>query len=422
MKRCLYAFALMALTLAAAPAAAAPLDAIVKPQTFTFAQPPNEMVFENGQKLGPITVVYETYGHLNPDGRNAILILHGMGGTAHSAGRYTDNPNERPGWWNGLIGPGMPFDTDRFFVVSPQALAGGHRDNKPGTGTTGPHSIDPATGKPYGMRFPTFSIRDMVRVHMELLKHLGVTHLVTVSGVSMGGYQSLEFICTFPDFVDGAIPVVGRGRSPAQHNLDHFIRRMSIMDDPNWQGGDYYGTGRYPTRGQALAGIASSRSYNNSSSFNDGKQADVPGASPYDKVTNEFKFEGDLWANALKGVETGIDANDYLYQSRALANQNLGWKRGDYARGWRENLTEGLKLVQAAVLMMPSKTDDSVRPQYGQEIVDILQGLGKRAEIHVIDSERGHSGSSDYYEMIPAMKQFIASLPGGKTAKKPSDR
>lgn len=389
---------------------------VVTPRTFTFGAPPNEMVLENGQTLGPITVVYETYGRLAPDGRNGVLILHGMGGTAHAAGRYTTDPNERPGWWDPLIGPGRPFDTDRFFVVSAQALAGGHRDNKPGTGTTGPHSVDPRTGKPYGMRFPTFSIRDMVRVHMELLKHLGVTHLVVVSGVSMGGYQALELICTYPDFADGAIPVVARGRSPAQHSLDHFIRRMSIMNDADWKGGDYYGTGRYPVKGQALAGMASSRSYNNAPSFNDDKQMDVPGASPYDKVTNNFAFEAELWANALAGAERNIDANDYLYQSRALANQNLGWKRGDYTRGYRANLADALKLTNAAVLMMPSKTDDSVRPSYGQEIVDIMQTLGKRAEIHVIDSERGHSGSSEFTQMIGPMTRFIDSLPGGRRA------
>ncbi|MGE3886766.1 MAG: alpha/beta fold hydrolase family protein [Vicinamibacterales bacterium] len=386
---------------------------VVTPRTFTFAEPPNEMVLENGQKLGPVTVVYETYGHLAADGRNGVLILHGMGGTAHAAGRHTANPEERPGWWDALIGPGRPFDTDRFYVVSPQALAGGHRDRKPGTGTTGPHSTDPRTGRPYGMRFPTFSIRDMVRVHKALLDHLGVKHLVVVSGVSMGGYQALELICTFPDFADGAIPVVARGRSPAQHALDHFIRRMSIMNDANWQDGDYYDTGRYPTRGQALASMASSRSYNNAPSFNDDKQADVPGASPYDKVTNNFAFEGQLWANALENAERNIDANDYLYQSRALANQNLGWKRGDYSRGYRANLADALKLTSAAVLMMPSKTDDSVRPSYGQEIVDIMRTLGKRAEIHVIDSERGHGGSSEFSQMIPPMKRFIDSLPGG---------
>jgi homoserine O-acetyltransferase len=403
----------MLLVLAAALPAAA-LDAVVTPQTFTFAEPPNELVLENGQKLGPITVVYETYGRLDPDGRNGVLVLHGLGGTAHAAGRHANAPERSRGWWDGLIGPGKPFDTDKFFVVSPQALAGGHRDNKPGTGTTGPHSINPRTGKPYAMTFPTFSIRDMVRVHVELLKHLGVKHLVVVSGVSMGAYQSLELICTFPDFVDGAIPVVGRGRSPGQHTLDHFIRRMSIMNDPDWQDGNYYGTSRYPVKGMAMASMASSRSYNNSRTFNDDKQVDVPGASPYDKVTNNFKFEGDMWANALKGAETRVDANNYLYQSRALANQNLGWKRGDYSRGWRANLADGLKLAKAAVLMMPSRTDDSVRPEYAKEIVDIMREMGKRAELHVIDSERGHGGSSEHYQMIPVMTRFIESLPGGK--------
>jgi homoserine O-acetyltransferase len=403
--------------MAGVPAASGQVGAVA-PQTWTFGAPPNEMVLENGQRLGPITVVYETYGTLAADGRNGVLILHGMGGTAHAAGRYTADASERPGWWDPLIGPGKPFDTDRFFIVSAQALAGGHRDNKPGTGTTGPHSTDPRTGKPYGIRFPTFSIRDMVRVHRELLRHLGVTHLVVVSGVSMGGYQALELICTFPDFADGAIPVVARGRSPAQHSLDHFIRRMSIMNDPNWQDGDYYGTGRYPSTGQALAGMASSRSYNNAASFNDDKQADVPGASPYDKVTNNFAFEGELWASALANVEKNIDANDYLYQSRALANQNLGWKRGDYARGYRANLADALSLTHAAVLMMPSKTDDSVRPSYGQEIVDIMRTLGKRAELHVIDSERGHSGSSEFSQMVAPMKRFIDSLPGATGARR----
>jgi homoserine O-acetyltransferase/O-succinyltransferase len=322
--------ALMVLVLLVGMPAAWAQVGVVSPKTFTFGAPPNDMTLENGQKLGPVTVVYETYGRLAADGRNGALILHGLGMTSHAAGRYTADAQERPGWWDPLIGPGKPFDTDRFFVVSAQALAGAHRDSKPGTGTTGPSSTDPRTGKPYGMRFPTFSIRDMVRVHMELLKHLGVTRLVVVSGLSMGGYQALEFVCTFPDFADGAIPVVARGRSPAQHSLDHFIRRMSIMNDPNWQQGDFYGTGRYPTTGQALASMASTRSYNNAPSFNDDKQADVPDASPYDKVINNFAFEGEVWTRALANAETGVDANNYLYQSRALAKHNLGWKRGDY--------------------------------------------------------------------------------------------
>ena len=145
------ALLLAVFALGAAPAIA--FDGIVTPKAFTFGQPPNEFVLENGEKLGPITVVYETYGTLDPDGRNAILVMHGQNGHAHAAGRHT--PDGPLGWWDGAIGPGKPFDTDRYFVVSPQALAGGYLDHRPGTGTTGPQSVNPKTGKPYGMSFAT---------------------------------------------------------------------------------------------------------------------------------------------------------------------------------------------------------------------------------------------------------------------------
>ncbi len=395
--------------LAASPTVA--LEDIVEPKTFTFAEPPNEFVLLNGQKLGPITVVYETYGRLDPDGRNAVLILHGMGGTAHSAGRH--EPEGPLGWWDGVIGPGRPFDTDKYFIVSPQALAGGHRDEKPGTGTTGPHSIDPRTDKPYGMRFPMFTIRDMVRVHMELLKHLGVEHLVLVSGISMGGYQSLEFVATFPDFADGAIPLVARGRSSAQHMANHLLRRMAIMSDPNWEEGDYQGTGRYPAKGQAIAHLAARSSYNASPKWYENNLAPAS-PSPYDSVINLFEMETELWEGVLRGAESGVDANCYLYQSRALTTQNLGYRRGDYGRGWRANLADGLERIKAAVLMMPSRTDGSARPNFSAEVVDILLTQGKKAELHVIDSDRGHGGYREYYQLIPVMKKFVDGLPSAK--------
>lgn len=405
------AFAAVALLVLAVPASA--LDAIVTPKTFTFGEPPNEFVFENGQKLGPITVVYETYGTLDADGRNAILILHGLGGTAHAAGRH--KPEGPLGWWDGLIGPGKPYDTTKYFVVSPQALAGGHNDNKPATGTTGPQSIDPKTGKPYGMRFPTFTIRDMVRVHMELLKHLGVKHLLVVSGVSMGGYQALELITTFPEFASGAVPVVARARSSSAHMARHLIQRQMIMNDPDWQNGNYYGTGRYPSKGQATARMLSSVSYTNSAYWYENNLEDAdPAKSGYVHFDNKFKMEQELWDNAVRGVPRAQDANCFLYQSFALTRQNVGWKRGDYSRGWRANLMDGLKLVQADVLMMPSRTDDSVRPEFAAEVVEILRSLGKKATLHVIDSERGHGGSSEYSQIIPPLQKFIDGLPGAK--------
>lgn len=383
-------------------------DGIVEPRTYRF----DELELINGKKIAPVEVVYQTYGKLDADGRNGILILHGMGGTAHAAGRHTaDGPR---GYWDELIGPGKPFDTDKYFVISPQALAGGHRDGKPGSGTTGPHSIDPDTGRPYGMRFPTFTIRDMVNAHKKLLDHLGVTHLVVVSGISMGGYQALELITTYPDFADGAIPVVARGRSPAQHMANHLVRRTAIMNDPNWQGGDYYGSGKYPAGGMAIAALTSTASYNGSALWYENNILEFDERrSPYDDVLNTFDMEQALLESAFSRAGSGVDANCYLYQSRALTTQNLGYRRGD-ASNWREALANGLRRVEASVLMMPSRTDGSVAPQFAAEIVDILQTLGKTARLHVIDSERGHSGSREFYQMTPVMAEFIDSLPGAK--------
>lgn len=273
---------LASVSLTASPTAA--LDQVVKPQTFTFGAPPNELVLESGAKLGPITVVYETYGTLDPDGRNAMLVLPGRGGTAHGAGRHTpDGTND--GWWDGLIGPGKPFDTDKYFVVCPSGLAGGHNDNKPGSGTTGPQSTNPATGKPYALTFPVFTIRDMAKVNMELLKGLGVKHLVVVSGVSLGGEQSWEWLVTYPDFVDGVIPVVGRAWSSPWHMGRHYIQRNLVMSDPDWQGGNYYGTGRYPTKGLAMASMLSTISYSNSPTFYPNNFEEV---NPEDRTTSGY--------------------------------------------------------------------------------------------------------------------------------------
>ena len=383
-------------------------EKIVEPQTLTL----NDVELLNGHSIASVTVVYQTYGTLDPDGQNGMLILHGMGGTAHAAGRHT--PDGPAGYWDELIGAGKPFDTNKYFVVSPQALAGGHRDGKPGTGTTGPHSIDPATGEPYGMRFPMFTIRDMVQVQKLLLDALGVRHLVVVSGISMGAYQSLELITMFPKLADGAIPVVGRGRSSPQHMANHLVRRTAIMNDSSWQEGDYYGTGLYPTIGMAIASLTATSSYNASPYWYERNLLEFdPESSPYDNVFNVFDMEKELLERAIARSEVGIDANCYLYQSRALTTQNLGWGRGD-TDGWRKSLANGLQRVEARVLMMPSRTDGSVRPNFAAEIVDILQTLGKPAKLHVIDSERGHSGAYEFYQTTPIMNAFIASLPGAK--------
>ncbi|HNT89368.1 MAG TPA: alpha/beta fold hydrolase, partial [Candidatus Hydrogenedentes bacterium] len=164
---------------------------IVYTKYFTFAEPPNEMVLEGGQKLGPITLAYETYGELNEDRSNAILIVHALSGDAHVAGIHHAQ-DAKPGWWDSMVGPGKGFDTNKYFVICSNVIGGC-------MGSTGPSSINPATGQPYGLSFPIITVGDMVQTQRELLRHLGIEKLLTVTGGSMGGMQALEWATRYPE-------------------------------------------------------------------------------------------------------------------------------------------------------------------------------------------------------------------------------
>ena len=172
---------------------------IVKAQYFTFGDPPNEMDLDCGLKLGPITLAYETYGTLNEDHSNAILIVHALSGDSHAAGYYTPE-DRKPGWWDDMIGPGKAFDTEKYFIICSNVV-GGCR------GSTGPSSTDPKTGKPYGLTFPIITIGDMVRAQKRLIDHLGIQSLLSVAGGSMGGMQTLEWITRYPDSMRSAMVI-----------------------------------------------------------------------------------------------------------------------------------------------------------------------------------------------------------------------
>ena len=181
---------------------------LVQTQYVTFAEPPNEMPLDCGGRLGPITLAYETYGELNADRSNVVLIVHALSGDAHVAGRHApDDP--KPGWWDAMIGPGKGFDTARYFVICSNVI-GGCR------GSTGPSSINPATGRPYGLAFPIITIADMVRAQAHLLDHLGIEQLLSVAGGSMGGMQVLEWATQFPERVRSAIVIASSHMSAAQ--------------------------------------------------------------------------------------------------------------------------------------------------------------------------------------------------------------
>ncbi|MBV9156759.1 MAG: homoserine O-acetyltransferase, partial [Acidobacteriaceae bacterium] len=196
-----------------------------------------------GTALLNVEVAYETYGTLNADRTNAIMVLHAFSGDAHAAG--ISRETGQPGWWSPMIGPGLAFDTDRYFVICSNVL-GGCR------GTTGPASIDPTTGQPYAMRFPVTTISDMVRLQKMLVNHLGIERLLAVAGGSMGGMQALEWVVAFPESVAAAIPIAGTARHSPQQIAFNEVGRQAIMADPDWNEGDYYDT-KPPARGLAVA-------------------------------------------------------------------------------------------------------------------------------------------------------------------------
>jgi homoserine O-acetyltransferase/O-succinyltransferase len=203
---------------------------VVKTNSFTFAEPPHELKLESGEKLGPITLAYETYGTLNERGDNAILITHALSGDAHVAG-YHSKTDSKPGWWDFMVGAGRPFDTSKYFVLCSNVIGGCK-------GSTGPTSIDPKTQKPYNLSFPVVTIGDMVRCQKQLVDHLKISKLLCVVGGSMGGMQVLEWAIKYPDFVASAIPLATTCRLSAQGIAFDETGRQAIYADDNWKNGD----------------------------------------------------------------------------------------------------------------------------------------------------------------------------------------
>lgn len=199
----------------------------VEAGTFTFAHPPQKMCLESGAALGPITIAYETYGSLNAEGSNAVLICHALTGDAHVAG---NGAGSRPGWWDTMVGPGKGIDTEKYFVICSNILGGC-------MGSTGPSSINPETGKPYGLSFPLVTIGDMVKAQKALIDHLEIERLLAVAGGSVGGMQVLEWCVRYPQSVVSAILLATTMRHSAQAIAFNEVARQAIMADPNWKVG-----------------------------------------------------------------------------------------------------------------------------------------------------------------------------------------
>ncbi len=261
----------------------------------------------SGETLAPVEVAYETYGTLAPDGSNVVFVCHALTGDAHAAGHHGDPT--RPGWWDVLIGPGKPVDTDRLFVVCPNLLGGCK-------GTTGPSSTDPATGRPYGLRFPHFEVADLVTVHRRLLAHLGLRRVRAALGGSLGGMQVLQWALDHPDEVEDGILVCASSRLSAQNIAFSAVARASIMNDEHFQGGDYYGSGRGPDVGLSIARMLAHITYVSEESLTRKfdrrrRSGEAPTFAIDFEVESYLHHQGETFLDRF-------DANSYLYLSRVM--------------------------------------------------------------------------------------------------------
>ncbi|GAB4340780.1 MAG: homoserine O-acetyltransferase [Desulfobulbaceae bacterium] len=346
---------------------------LVEKKFFTFAEPPDEMVLDSGARLGPITLAYETLGTLNEDRSNVVLILHACTGDSHVAGYYSED-DPRPGWWDNMVGPGKPVDTDRYFVLCSNILGSC-------MGSTGPSSINPRTGKPYGFEFPMVTIKDMVRAQKHLLDHLGIKKIMSMLGGSVGGMQVLRWCVDYPEMVVSAIPIATTTRHSAQAIAFNEVARQAIMADPNWKGGNYYG-GPGPDHGLAVARMIGHVTYLSDESMRDkfGRRLQNRSAFSYD-FNGDFEVESYLRYQGSKFVAR-FDANSLLYITKA----------GDYFDLERDggNLLVNDALAHIRFLVI-SFSSDWLYPTYqSKAIVSALKKNGSDVSFCEIDASWGH--------------------------------
>jgi homoserine O-acetyltransferase len=279
----------------------------VETKYFTFSAPPNELPLESGKKLGPITLAYETYGQLNLEKSNAILVVHALSADAHAAGYHKGD--QEPGWWDNMIGPGKAFDTDQYFVICSNVIGGCK-------GSTGPSSVNPQTGKPYALDFPMITIADMVNAQRRLVNHLDIEKLLTVVGGSMGGMQVLQWVAVYPERVRSVIPIATALKNSPQQIAFNEVIRQSIMADPAWRQGDYYDYGQ-PEKGLAVARMIGHITFMSDQSMEEKFSRRLKNGNYGFKFGLDFEVEGYL-RNRGDNFVKRFDANSYLYVTKAM--------------------------------------------------------------------------------------------------------
>ena len=352
---------------------------LVKTNYFTFER----FAFRSGRILGPVTLAYETYGTLNNKKNNAILIAHALSGSAHAAGFHTEH-DQYPGWWDLYIGPGKPFDTERYFIISSNVIGGC-------SGSTGPSSINPETGKPFGLDFPMVTIQDMVNAQLQLLQHLGIEKLLSIAGGSMGGMQAVKWAIAYPGMVNSVIAIATSASLSAQGIALNEVGRQAIMNDPHRNNGNYYGS-KGPDAGLSLARMIGHITYLSETHMHEkfGRRFQEEDLST-SSFKNAFMVESYLHYQGDKFVDR-FDANSYLYISKAIDYFDL---KKDYG-----NLHDAFADVSANFLVISFTSDWLYPSAQSKEIVQALRANGKNVMYTDIETDMGHDTFLIDYEPL----------------------
>ncbi len=346
---------------------------LVETQRVVLFTEDDPLVLDSGETLFPVEVAYETYGERTAGDGNVVVICHALTGDANAAGHHGD-PN-RPGWWDTLIGPDKPVDTDRLFVISSNLLGGCQ-------GTTGPSSIDPATGAPYGLRFPIFTVADLVKVQRRLLQHLGIQRVLAAIGGSLGGMQVLQWALDHPDELDNGIVVCATSRLSAQNIAFSAVARAAIMNDPDFADGDYYATGKGPDHGLSVARMMAHITYLSEESMRQkfGRRIQDREEPRFD-LGVDFQVESYLQHQG-KAFLDRFDANSYLYLTRVM----------DYFDPFAdaERVREQLAHVRTKFLVLAFDTDWRFDTSHSRGIVRTLTAHRVPVTFREISSPHGH--------------------------------
>jgi homoserine O-acetyltransferase len=350
---------------------------------------------DSGGQIAPLTIAWKTFGRLNADKTNAVLLCHALTGDQYAAGIHP--VTGKPGWWSTMVGPGLPIDTNRFHVICSNVIGGC-------MGSSGPHEPDPKSGKPYGLQFPVITIRDMVRGQAMLLDHLGIPTLACVAGGSMGGMQVLQWAASYPERVHSALVIATAARHSAQNIAFHEVGRQAILADPEWNDGNYQALGTNPRKGLAVARMAAHITYLSEAALHRkfGRNLQDRNALSY-RFDADFQVESYLRHQGASFVER-FDANSYLYITRAMDYFDLA---GDHG-GVLANAFKGT----ATRFCVVSFTSDWLFPtSESKKIVHALNAAGANVSFVEFETDRGHDAFLlDVPEMFTTLRGFIDSV------------